>query len=202
MRATHSFVALAEHLRTLPSAHETLLMGIDGLGGSGKSTFAKAIAKALAEIDLPPCVVELDDFFNPGEGGWGFDHARLRQQVLEPITSGTPARYQRYDWRLREPGDWVELPKCDVLVVEGVSACHPSVADFFDHMVYVEAPREVRLERGISRDGMIHQEKWERVWMPAEERYVAQHRPQERADLIVDGSGKHRCDLMRDFWVL
>src|SRR2546429_452202 len=99
MRRTHSFVALAEHLRTLPSAHETLLIGIDGLGASGKSTFARALAHAMSEIDLATEVVEVDDFFNPGESGWGFDHARLREQVLEPITCGKQARYQRYDWR-------------------------------------------------------------------------------------------------------
>jgi uridine kinase len=54
--------------------------------------------------------------------------------------------------------------------------------------VWVDAPRDVRLARGIARDGEEARSRWEDVWMPQEDRYVAQDDPIPSAHLVVDGS--------------
>jgi uridine kinase len=52
----------------------------------------------------------------------------------------------------------------------------------------VDCPRDIRLSRGLERDGQESRDMWEKVWMVSEDIYVNSHKPYERADLVVDGS--------------
>jgi uridine kinase len=58
----------------------------------------------------------------------------------------------------------------------------------YDLRIWVEAARELRLARGIARDGEQARAVWEDHWMPSEDRYVEEDDPISAADLIVDGS--------------
>ncbi len=53
--------------------------------------------------------------------------------------------------------------------------------------IWVECPRDQRLKRGLERDGEDARQMWEDNWMVHEDLYVGVQRPQERADLVVDG---------------
>lgn len=68
-------------------------------------------------------------------------------------------------------------------------ALHRILRDAYAVRVWVEAPYEVRLERGIARDGEAARATWVDVWMPAEDRYVATDDPVPSAHIIVDGTG-------------
>jgi hypothetical protein len=50
-----------------------------------------------------------------------------------------------------------------------------------------ETPREVRLRRGIERDGEHLRGMWTHTWMPEEDAYVREQQPHLRADLVVAG---------------
>lgn len=47
--------------------------------------------------------------------------------------------------------------------------------------------RDQRLKRGLERDGEDARQMWEDNWMVHEDLYVDAQRPQERANLVVDG---------------
>jgi uridine kinase len=74
------------------------------------------------------------------------------------------------------------------VVVEGVCALHRSLRDAYAVRVWVEAPYDVRLARGIARDGEQARSTWVDVWMPSEDRYVAADDPIPSAHVVVDGS--------------
>jgi len=75
----------------------------------------------------------------------------------------------------------------DVLHLEGVSATRRELGDAWDVTVWVEAPRDIRLQRGLKRDGHAARPLWER-WMADEDRWVASERPRDRCDFIFDGT--------------
>jgi len=75
-----------------------------------------------------------------------------------------------------------------VVVIEGVCALHRRFRDAYDLKVWVDAPREVRLARGVARDGEAARSTWEDVWMPMEDAYVERDDPVSAADLIIDGA--------------
>jgi len=60
--------------------------------------------------------------------------------------------------------------------------------------VWVDCPRELRLERGVARDGEAIRSKWEDIWMPGEDEYFKRDRPRESAMFIYDGSGQGSAD--------
>ncbi len=159
----------------------TVLVGIDGFGGAGKSALAEAVAAALPRAR----VVCVDDFWGPGIQEW--DWARFGEQLLVPLLAGRPGRYQVWDWSRDAGGEWVDVPAGSVVVVEGVSSTRAEAGVAWDLTIWVEAPREVRLARALARDGAAMLGRWLDDWMPSEEAYARRENPRDRVDLIVSG---------------
>jgi uridine kinase len=89
-----------------------------------------------------------------------------------------------------------------MVIVEGVYCTRDELASFYDFRIWIACPRELRLARGIARSGESIREVWERDWMVAEDLYIAAQRPQERADLVLDGSGRVTHDPSSECIVL
>ena len=186
-------------LEAWPRRGTTLLVGIDGEGGSGKTTLSASLA-ALSSIST---VVHMDDFYRlrsieqPATISVGdlFDWARLQAQVLGPLSRNVKARYQRYDWGSDSLAEWVEVEPGGVVMVEGVSTTRRELRGDYDLRIYVDCPPSIRLKRGLERDGEAARSMWRDVWMPAEERYLEDHKPSTFAHIVVDGSGRSGSNL-------
>jgi uridine kinase len=169
------------------------LIAIDGHGGAGKSTLARSLAAVWPEA----VVIEMDDFYRPvverseppASHGADLDLERLVEQVLDPFHCGRAGRYQRYDWDEDRLTTWRDVPSDAVILLEGVYSTSQRVRGFLDYSIWVDCPYDVRLCRGVERDGERMRAVWVDQWMPAEDRYVLAERPDATADLVVDGSG-------------
>jgi len=75
-----------------------------------------------------------------------------------------------------------------MVVIEGVYTLRPELRPLYDVRIWVECPRRLRLARGLARDGEAARARWERDWMPAEDRYVAECCPAAGVDLVVSGA--------------
>jgi uridine kinase len=176
------FDDIALRIDALAAKGTTKLIAIDGWGGGGKSRLADALEKRLASVT----VVHTDDFAGPNQSSW--DWQRFLREVLDPLLSGRPARFQQYDWDRDQLGEWQQVRTGGTVIVEGISSSRRELGPVWDFVIWVECPRELRLHRGIERDGEGLRWKWETVWMPEEESYVRTQEPIARADVIVDGS--------------
>jgi uridine kinase len=163
------------------------LVAIDGPAGSGKTTFARRLSGALTQAGSRAPQVHVDDLL----AGWG-DLAtfwpRLERWVLDPLRRGAEAAYRIYDWHaeaFRE--EWTTLAVPDVLIVEGVSSARAVVRPELTLSVYLVAERDVRLARGIERDGEALRPNWLR-WMTEEDEHFARDDTMAHADLLVDGT--------------
>ncbi|MCZ7587443.1 MAG: hypothetical protein M5U27_00985 [Gaiella sp.] len=152
-------------------------VGIGGRGGSGKSTLAALIPDAH--------VVGTDEFWD----GEGFDLARLRAEVFQPLLDGRAARFASWDWAAGHARGERTVEPAGIVVVEGVCALHRLFRDAYDVRVWVEAPYETRLARGVARDGEAARATWVERWMPMEDRYVERDDPLACAHVVVDGGG-------------
>jgi uridine kinase len=170
-----------------------LLIGIDGCGGSGKTQLASELLDALHDAQ----VVHMDDFHLPSAKrfsmadpklvGWQFDWKRLEREVLAPLESGQQARYQRYDWPTDDLAEWHEFQSSGAVIIEGIFALRKELSGYYDLRLWVDCPRDVRLQRGLMRDGEAARSQWENDWMKEEDRYVAEHLPHRRAHRIISG---------------
>ena len=181
-----NFTLLSQKTLALPCAHPVRLIAIDGAAGSGKSTFAGYLAQVLAAPIIP-----MDDFiaWDDLTEFW----PRFEEQVLGPLFQGRAIRYQKRDWAGDNNGrglrDWRELPPSPVIILEGIGAARRAVASRLCYAIWIQAPAQLRLQRGLERDIAVPgaQELWE-SFMPGEKDFFEADGALQRADMVVDGS--------------
>src|SRR3978361_1260120 len=103
-------------------------------------------------------VVHTDDFAawdNPLE--WW---PRFLEQVLLPLSTNDAAQYQRYDWDSRELAEWHTIEPGGLLLTRGFSSSRAAFRPYLSLAVWVDSPRELRLQRGLERDGEGMREMW------------------------------------------
>lgn len=176
----------AEVVRRTLAASPTLgtrwLVCVDGPAGSGKTTFAARVRRAVPAA-VSCRVVHLDDLY-PGWDGLRAGVEHVVDTVVRPMAAGRPGRYRRWDWHASAPGAWVDVPLVDLLVLEGVGAGSLLVEDLVTTLVWVEADADVRLARGVARDGLASRDDFA-AWMASEAPYLREQRTRVRADLVV-----------------
>ncbi|MEO9224417.1 MAG: AAA family ATPase [Acidimicrobiales bacterium] len=164
-----------------PGPTSTRVIAVDGLGGAGKSTLAERLGEALGSV----AIVHTDDFANWTDSlDWW---PRLIEEVLDPLSNGLTARFQRYDWDQRTVVEWLEVQPASYVIIEGVSASRDAFQPYLAFSIWVETPREERLKRGLERDGQAAHSQW-LAWMAGEDAYVVREHPACRADLVVRGT--------------
>jgi uridine kinase len=169
-----------------PTLGRGRLICVDGPAGSGKTSLARALVLAAAELGSAR-LLHMDDMYE-GWSGLGDVSARIDRDLLRPLAACTPGRYRRYDWHEKQFAEWHTVDPLDVLVLEGVGSGASVYDDLITTLVWVEAPRETRISRGIDRDGEQVREHW-MAWMADEDRLYARERTKARADVLVDGTG-------------
>ena len=168
-------------------AGRTKLVGIDGHGGAGKSSLADLLSDMLqAEV------VHTDDFASwDNPKNW---RPHLIELVLEPIAAGAQSlSYPRSKWwegHDREP--IVGQPVTNMMILEGGRSLRSEFRPYLSIGMFVVAPRDVCLERGIARDARLGRKEqvvklWER-YFDDESTYIERDRPDEYADVVVDGT--------------
>jgi uridine kinase len=185
--AVERFADLAEQVLRRPARLGPVrLVAVDGPSGAGKSTFARRLALALRDRGATAAEIRTDDLLDGWDDMVRF-WSRFDRDVLGPLRRGEPGRYRRYDWHERRFGGLVTVPVPDVLVVEGVTCARAAIRPELTLSVFVTAPSELRLARGVARDGEELRADLIR-WRAREERHFARDRTVESVDLVVDGA--------------
>ena len=176
-----------------PSAVGPRLICVEGLGGAGKTTLARALAAG--SDDITP--VHGDDFYGPEERDWRswtprqgyelyFDHQRVERELLRPLKEGRPAAFQRYDWQTNVLDGWVTVEARGIVLVEGVYLLRRELRPYWNLAIYVDTPRELRQARLHARGE--NDAGWIERWAAAEDYYERVEQPVQAADLVVSGN--------------
>ena len=174
-----------------------VVIAIDGPSCSGKSILATAVA-----LRSGASVLEGDDFYRDTLPSLStaqreamsdaavvdavIDWVRLRDQALVPLRAGEAATFQPYDWdandgRLAPPRI---IPAAEVIIVEGVYAARPELADLIDLAVYLGADPGLRADRYAEREA--DDPEWQRFWERGERHYFSVVRPPASFDIQLD----------------
>lgn len=161
------------------------IVGIDGRSGAGKSFLASRLSILLAAP-----IIEIDDFVSWGcFAGWW---PRFDEQVLCPLLAGHDATYQARDWTDwygSTLGSWKTQRWSPTVVLEGVTCTRRDTIGRLAYAIWVEAPAEMRLARGMARDTHFpgKEDLWKQ-WMREEDEFFRADGTRQRADCIVDTS--------------
>ncbi|MBG0567289.1 uridine kinase family protein [Actinoplanes aureus] len=180
---TEDLTRISAEINQRPPVNGIRLVGVDGPSGSGKSHLATGLA---ALLDAP--VLPIDDFVSWDDfAGWW---PRFDEQVLTPLLAGKAAHYQARDWSDwygSSLGEWKTQPWAPTVILEGVTCTRRETVGRLAYAVYVDAPAETRLARGLARDAAFpgHEELWHR-WMRAEDEFFTSDGTRARADTVID----------------
>lgn len=184
---------------------KTLLVGIDGLGGAGKSTVAYEVSRLLDAEGINTAVFHIDDFIHPKAVRYNDDYPQWEQYyylqwrydyflsaVAKPVREGREVPpIELYD---KENDSYItdmrSIPKGSIVITEGVFLQRDELKGTFNFMIYVDVDEEERLRRVLCRDGYIGDEadirrKYNERYFPAEHFYAEKYRPVENADLVI-----------------
>jgi uridine kinase len=165
-----------------PTLGSGRLVCVDGPAGSGKTTLGTALAAATGAQ-----LVHTDELMD----GWRGLAAVGRQlaALAGPLAEGRQGRYEHFDWEQHRYDHTVAVPPTPWLVVEGVGSGAAAIAAYTTVLVWVEVDDDLRLARGLARDGEAMAEHW-RTFMVDERELFARERTRDRAGVLVDGTGR------------
>lgn len=155
------------------------LVCIDGPGGSGKTTLSEGVATVVAGATVVHC----DELLQGWHGLPGL--AATVAELVAPLAEGRPGRWRRWDWLADGWAETHEVVPGGLLVLEGVGSWSPAIAHLVGVLAWVEVAPDVRLDRGIARDGEGMRPHWEQ-WRLEEDDLFARLDTRAHADLVVD----------------
>lgn len=187
-------------------SNRIFVLGIDGLGGAGKTTFTQSMEEDLRNKGVNVSVLHIDDFIHPKEVRydnsraewecyyylqWRYDY--LISEILSPIHQGIPIdkEIEVYDKdNDRYINRRLKIEHNSVAIIEGVFLQRPEVRSFLDYVIYLDAPKEDRLSRVLKRDTYIGNEldiltKYRNRYFPAEDKYLEENAPAKNADWTI-----------------
>ena len=125
------------------------VIAIDGPAGSGKSTLSEQVSDRLGGAP----VVHMDDLYRGWDQELGAPLAnRIVAWLLDAWAAGLPGRHLRYDWHAGRYTEWVEVVPAPVAILEGCGSASRELRARASCVVWVEAPEDARLQRGLARD--------------------------------------------------
>ena len=190
----NSVSELEARIRGLLVQKPRVLVALDGMSASGKTTLAAALAGRFPSS----AVVHMDDFTIPFEDRFpGYfdaqlsnaDLVRFDREVLSPLLSGRAARYRPYVCH-PEPGFLSPVTVAAdtrLVIVEGAYCLHAQLFDRYDLRVLCTVSPDVQRARILRRNGSAQLDRFLRLWIPMENRHIEAHGLAIRCDLTLSG---------------
>jgi uridine kinase len=177
---------------------QRVVLGIDGLSRSGKTTFVRCMEQFLKEENISVCIFHIDDYiverkkrYNTGNEEWyeyfnfQWDVEMLTENLFKRLKDANELHLLAYEYssdthKLQK----TSIPHTCLIIIEGVFLQRKEWRNFYDLIVYLDCPREKRFHRE-SEETQKNMDKFEKRYWKAEEYYLKVFSPMGQADLII-----------------
>lgn len=189
---------IINHLLRGRKPDHPIIVGIDGLSRSGKTTFVHQIEYELIQKNVSYHTFHIDDLivecckrYNTGNDVWieyyflQWDIEWLTNHFFILLKERKMLKLPYYD-NLKDVQklQTVDLGEVELIIVEGVFLQREEWRDFFDCVLFLDCPREKRFARENERV-RTELEKFQKRYWKAEEFYMTKVNPFEKADFII-----------------
>ena len=215
---------LLKHLATVileKQKDSPILVGIDGVDASGKTTLAGELVSELKGSGRQIIQASIDGFHNPKsiryakgenspEGYYSdsFNHKAIAEVLLDPLSSGE-LQYKTGVFDYRTDSE-VVLPvqtatRDSILIMEGIFLFRPELINYWDIKIFVDADFKITVKRAIKRAAEREYigaekeilDKYEKRYIPGQQLYFEKAQPKEKADIIIDNSDFENPVIMK-----
>ena len=200
--------AVLQKVRELAGAG-TMLVGISGIDGSGKTTLAKQVARELSESGLRVALIHADAWLSPPEIRWNYENPagnfyqqglrllELFEQLVLPLKRRGSIRLRTELTRQPENDHFphtYDFRNVEVILLEGIFIFKQEFRPHFDLAVWLDTSFERALKRalrrnqeGLSEPGIRHD--YHTIYFPAQRLHLSLDNPRATADLVIPNEG-------------
>jgi len=195
----------------LKNNNKPMLVCIDGVDTSGKTTFADILAENLElKTNINPVRVSIDRFHNSKdirmkrgalspEGFYydSFNYEKIISLVLEPVKSGKSFIINGiYDYRIESDvsSEKILINNNSVILMDGIFLLRPEIYSYWDLSIFLDINFEEVLKRAIKRDVKLFGseeavvKRYKNRYIPGEKIYLSEVKPAEKADIVIDNN--------------
>jgi uridine kinase len=152
---------------------------IDGPAGSGKTSLSKELA---AELHCQ--VIHLDDHYNGWDEALGPELTSTLQLIASNFLHGKETLVPTYNWHLAKFDGARKINPGETLIIEGVGAGQSSIRKLATKLYWVEADKEIAMQRVLDRDGKELEARI-KTWQIREAKHFNEERTRDFADFII-----------------
>ena len=177
---------------------QRIILGIDGLSRSGKTTLTKKLVKHLQDKNIQVCLFHIDDYivekkkrYNTGYEEWyeyynlQWDVRSLKENLFQQLKQSKELRLLTYNYGSdTQRFEITEIPNTCVIIIEGVFLQRKDWRNFYDIIIYLESSREMRFNRE-SEATQSNIEKLQNRYWKAEDYYLEVETPLSQATLVI-----------------
>ena len=179
------FTPIIDKIKEL-AKQENAIFAIDGGSASGKTTLAMALCE---EYNLT--VFHMDDFFLPrneqkNDTFGNIDFARLKKEVLDPLSAGKEVSYRRFDCQSQALCEQVTVKPSALAIIEGAYSMHPSISGYFDSSALLIIDSKKQRERIEKRNTPMQAQRFFDTWIPKENEYFEKTDIKDRCEIIIN----------------
>ncbi|WP_328304042.1 hypothetical protein [Actinomycetospora sp. NBC_00405] len=170
-----------------PSAGDTILVGVDGFSGAGKTALSEALGRREGVQ-----VVSIEEFY-PGWDGLAQGPPRAADGLVEPLRNRRTPRWRSWDWEHDREGPERERPlPGPVVILEGCGAGARVLRAHQALTVWVDVAPHERERRLREREDWPAYAPHREAWQHRERALAVQEGLPEAADALIryhsDGS--------------
>ncbi len=169
---------------------QNIVIAIDGMCASGKSTISKILEKELG------CrVIHMDDFFllphlrtkvRLLEVGGNIDYDRFILDVINNLHQDI--RYFPFNCKTSRFDKEINLPLTNITLIEGSYALNPRFGKYYDLAIFIEVSSTNQIERIINRNGIDELPNFQNKWIKLENQYFDTFKIKDNVDYIINTS--------------
>lgn len=180
---------IKQKIDELLEKQSSIVIGIDGMAASGKTTLARNLKKQYkAEV------IHMDDFFLQDyqktnerlrEVDGFIDYERFSEEVLGPLKKSSSFTYHAYNCQTKMMTDMYIDNDCGVYIIEGAYALKESFNHIYDLKILMLIDDVKQLSRLSERNHPHLVERFKQDWIPRENKYIKQYSLDKSVDCVI-----------------
>lgn len=187
-KAYADFLSAFITIDKLTAEKAPVTVAIDGLCGSGKTTFA-ALLQSVYDCNL----FHADDFYLPmpmrtperyATPGGNVHWERILSDILEQIPKNESFSYRVFDCGIMDLGDAVQVTPKTLNILEGSYSTHPELIGRYDLKIFLKTSPETQSARILKRNGPARHKMFVEKWIPLENLYFTSYPVEKQCDLV------------------
>lgn len=175
-------------VKTLLKTKDTVVIAIDGMAASGKTTLASVLAKK-----LDANVIHTDDFYLPAslrtdemlnQICCNIDYQRVKDEVISHLNA--EIIYHKFDCKQMQQTEEIKLEPKKVIIIEGAYAMHPKLGKYYDVAIFLKTQSVIQEQRILNRDGVSKLQDYKDKWILLENQYFDKYQIASLADMVFE----------------